>query len=129
MPHGSRIVALSALIFAGCQNTPKPSTQPLRATVQPAANARTPSRADAASPIVKNSDFQSSTPAPSIPQPGAGPSVSVPTIPTTGFPMPAPVEPAPPAAPGLSAAPRPPIAESGPADTGGIVMPNLFEKK
>lgn len=127
MPHGSRIVALSALILAGCQNTPKPSTQPLRATVQPGAAARTPTRADSVSPVVKNSDFQKTVPTPAGPQPGVAPPVSVPTIPTTGFPVPA--DPVPPSAPGLPSPTQPPIAESDASETGGIVMPSLFEKK
>jgi hypothetical protein len=129
MPHGSRIVALSALVLAGCQSAPKPESKPLRATVQPTANGKTPSRADLTSPVVKSTDFQKTLPIPSTPQPGVAPPVNVPTIPSTSYPVPTPSEPVPPSAPGLATPTQPPIAESGANDTGGIVMPNLFEKK
>ncbi len=132
MPLGSRFVVLSALApimaLAGCQNANKQATLPLRASVAPVGDSKPSARAEAASPVVKNSDFQKKVAVPTTaPQPGVAPPVNVPTIPTTGFPMPAMNEPAPPAAPGLAGTPQPPIAETGGA--GGIVMPSLFEKK
>jgi hypothetical protein len=128
MPYGSRIVALSALVLAGCQSAPKPESKPLRATVQPAGTARS-TRAETASPVVKSADFQKTPMVASTPQPGVAPPVNVPTIPSTSFPAPTHSEPVPPPAPGLSTPTQPPIAESGANDTGGIVMPNLLEKK
>ena len=127
MPLGSRFVVLSALALAGCQNAHRQATLPLRASVAPVGDAKSSARAETASPVVKNSDFQNKIAVPTAPQPGVNPTVNVPTIPTTGFPMPAMGEPVPPAAPGLSGTPQPPIAETG--GTGGIVMPSLFEKK
>ena len=127
MPLGSRFVVLSALALAGCQSAHKQATLPLRASVAPVGDAKPSARAESASPVVKNSDFQRKMAAPTAPQPGVVPPVHVPTIPTTGFPVPAMNEPLPPSAPGLSGTPQPPIAESG--GTGGIVMPSLFEKK
>lgn len=127
MPLGSRFVVLSALALAGCQNANKQASLPLRASVAPVGDSKPSARAETASPVVKNSDFQKKIVAPTAPQPGVTPPVNVPTIPTTGFPMPAVNEPVPPAAPGLAGTPQPPIAETG--GTGGIVMPSLFEKK
>lgn len=131
MPLGSRFVVISALAtataLAGCQNANKQTALPLRASVAPVSDSKPSARAETASPVVKNSDFQKKIPVPTAPQPGVTPPVNVPTIPTTGYPMPAMNEPTPPAAPDLAGTPQPPIAESG--STGGIVMPSLFEKK
>lgn len=128
MPHGSRILLLSALTLAGCQSASKTPAQPVRATVLPGERAALPSgRSDTASPVVKNADFQKKIDTPPLPKPDAMPSLGVPALPTTGTPQPVPIDPIPPTAPGLSGAPQPPIAES--SGTGGLVMPSLFEKK
>lgn len=126
MPHGSRILLLSALAFAGCQTATKAPTQPLKASVLPG-DRPVPGRSETASPVVKNSDFQKKVDAPGGPNPDAAPTLSVPTIPTTTQPAPAKVDPVPPPAPGLGGTPQPPIAESG--GPGGLVIPNLIEKK
>jgi hypothetical protein len=132
MPHGSRFVAFTALaLIAGCQSAQKPGSQPLRATVSPSADPR-PAARNLPAPVVNSAEFQK-TPAPSAtPAPGLPPAIGVPSIPsTTTSPAPTMSEPLPPAAPGLGLPTTPPTADSGKSEKtdGGLVMPNLFEKK